>query len=74
MDILGQPDSRWASRGRTREGGQRQKPSPSFSRHQRSHTESGPCVTLHVGEKRHSTWQGRGEMGLEGAVLGRQEA
>lgn len=39
-------------------------PRPSFSQHQRSHTESGPWMTLHTGEKGHSTWQGKGEMGL----------
>lgn len=39
-------------------------PRPSFSQLQRSHTESGPWMTLHIGEKGHSTRQGKGEMGL----------
>lgn len=54
--------------------GQRQEPRPSFSKHQQSHTESSPRMTLHIGEKGHSTWQGRGEMGLEEAVCWRREA
>lgn len=31
-------------------------------------------MTLHIGEKGHSTWQGRAEMGLKEAVWWRREA
>lgn len=69
MGILGEP---WKQVGFLRDGlgrmgewagfsRQRQEASPSLSKHQSSHTESCPHLTLHTGEKGLSTWQGKND-------------